>query len=164
MLDADLPGVLAVQRLAYGDGYQESAAVLAAKLRLAPSGCWLAEDDAAVLGYVFAHPWEMTPPPLHTALADVPAAACALFVHDLAVAPAGRGSGVAARLFERVRARAVEAGFGRMSLVALADARGFWGRHGFVPTACGDQATPLPPGYGKGAQLMQLELDAGNSA
>lgn len=67
---ADLPAVLAVQRAAYGDAYQESAVVLGAKLARAPGGCWLAEGRDGVLGYVFAHPWAAEPPPLHVALAD----------------------------------------------------------------------------------------------
>lgn len=159
MVEADLPAVLAVQRLAYGDGYQESSEVLGAKLRLPGTCCWLAEEGGEAVGYVFSHPWEMAPPPLHAALTGVPEGACTMFLHDLAVAPAGRGGGVAARLFASARAGAVEAGFVRMSLVALADAQGFWKRHGFMPSADG-RSSHLPPAYGAGAQFMELMLDA----
>lgn len=148
---ADLPAVLAIQRAAYGDGYQESAAVLGRKLALAPQACWLAHAGEGALGYVFAHPWDGAgAPPLHAPLATLPAAADRGFVHDLAVSPAARGLGVAAALFARVREWSCAAGHRGMRLVALADAVPFWARHGFraLPAA-------LPAGYGDGARLME---------
>ena len=151
---ADLPDVLAIQRAAYGDGYQESAAVLARKLALAPQACWLAQADGAAVGYVFAHPWDdVGAPSLHAPLAILPACAAHGFVHDLAVAPAARGLGVAAALFGRVRDWSAGAGHRGMRLVALADAVPFWVRQGFaaLPAA-------LPPGYGAGARLMERAL------
>ncbi|MBV2263655.1 MAG: GNAT family N-acetyltransferase [Thauera sp.] len=150
MRAADLPDVLAIQRAAYGDGYQETAAVLARKLALAPQACWLAQADGAAVGYVFAHPWDDAgAPPLHAALATLPACAAHGFVHDLAVAPAARGLGVAAALFGRVRDWSAGAGHRGIRLVALADAVPFWARQGFAA---------LPPGYGAGARLMERAL------
>lgn len=157
---ADLPAVLVVQRAAYGDAYQESAEVLGAKLALAPDGCWLAEGRDGVLGYVFAHPWAAEPPPLHVALAAVPAGERVAFLHDLALLPQGRGGGLAARLFERVVAWAAREGLGRLMLVALADARAYWLRKGFAsarPAGC----AALPAGYGTGADFMTLDLARG---
>lgn len=153
----DLPAVLAVQRAAYGDAYQESAAVLGAKLSLAAGASWLAERGDGVLGYVFAHGWVATPPPLHVALEAVPAGERVGFVHDLAVLPRGRGGGLAGRLFERVVAWMRAEGLTRLTLVALADAQTYWRRKGFVPLAPAD-GTVLPAGYGRGAILMALDL------
>lgn len=151
---ADLDSVLAIQRAAYGDAYQESAAVLGRKLALAPRACWLAEIDGQPVGYVFAHPWhDLAPPPLHVELVPVAAVAQLAFVHDLAVAPAARGAGVAAALFSRVRQWSAQARHRRMLLVALKDAPGFWQRHGFRALA-----RSLPPGYGDGACLMERAL------
>ncbi|MBP6500736.1 MAG: GNAT family N-acetyltransferase [Thauera sp.] len=147
----DLPSVLAIQRAAYGDGYQESATVLGRKLELAPQACWLAHAGKEAVGYVFAHPWDAAgAPALHVPLAALPAAADRGFVHDLAVSPAARGLGVAAALFARVRAWSGAAGHRGMRLVALADAVPFWGHHGFttLPAA-------LPEAYGAGALLME---------
>lgn len=158
----DLPGVLAVQRSAYGDAYQESAAVLGAKLSLAAGASWLAEAGDGVLGYVFAHGWVATPPPLHVALDAVPAGERVGFLHDLAVLPQGRGGGVAARLFERVVAWAQAEGLTRLTLVALADAQAYWRRKGFVPLAPADGAV-LPAAYGKGAIFMAFDLAAADS-
>ena len=147
----DLPAVLAIQRAAYGDDYQESAAVLGRKLALAPQACWLAQSEGAVVGYVFAHPWgDAGAPPLHAPLQALPARAAHGFVHDLAVSPAARGLGVAAALFGRVRDWAAGAGYRGLRLVALADAVPFWARQGFA-------AVPevLPAGYGEGACSME---------
>jgi len=45
----------------------------------------------------------MAAPPLHSAVASLPAAADAvLFVHDFAIAGCARGQGLAARLLARV--------------------------------------------------------------
>ncbi|GAB1459159.1 N-acetyltransferase [Thauera sp.] len=151
---SDLPAVLAIQRAAYGDGYQESAAVLGRKLELAPQACWLAQSDGIAVGYVFAHPWnDAGAPPLHAPLQALPANAAHGFVHDLAVSPAARGLGVAAALFGRVRDWSAGTGHRGMRLVALADAVPFWARQGFaaLPAA-------LPPGYGAGACLMERAL------
>lgn len=147
----DLPAVLAIQRAAYGDGYQESAMVLGRKRELAPAACWIAHAGQTAVGYVFAHPWSDTgAPPLHAPLAALPAAADRGFVHDLAVAPDARGLGVAAALFARVRAWSSAAGHRGMCLVALADAVQFWARQGFSPLPA-----ILPAAYGDGACLME---------
>lgn len=150
---ADLPAVLAIQRAAHGDGYQESAVVLGRKLALAPQACWLAQRGGEAVGYVFAHPWnDRGAPPLHLALETLPPAADRGFVHDLAVSPAVRGLGVAAALFGRVRDWSRAAGHRSMRLVALADAVPFWARQGFSPLADG-----LPAAYGDGACLMERD-------
>ncbi len=152
MQAADLPAVLRIQREAYGDHYQESAAVLGRKLALAPGGCRLAERHGRTAAYVFAHPWRADgPPPLHAPLADLPGEADCVFVHDLAVSPHARSGGVAAGLLRDVAAWAAAQGTPRLTLVALADAAAYWTRHGFAPAPAGGT---LPPGYGEGALFM----------
>ncbi|WP_248281098.1 GNAT family N-acetyltransferase [Azoarcus sp. TTM-91] len=156
MRSGDLPAVLQVQRAAYGDGYQESAEVLGAKLALAPAFCWVVEHGGAVGAYVFAHPWRrQAPPPLHSRLAHLPPAADCLFVHDVAVLPALRGAGAAGALFRQVAAEAALRRMSCLTLVALADAIAYWQRHGFSA-----QSTGLPEGYGTGAAFMSLPLPA----
>lgn len=150
LLPGDLDAVLAIQRAAYGDAYQESAVVLGRKRDLAPGACWLAELDGRAVGYVFAHPWgELEPPPLHVELRPPGADAAYGFLHDLAVSPAARGAGVAGALFGRVCEWSLQAGHRRMMLVALHDAIGFWRRQGFDALE-----RSLPTGYGVGACLM----------
>src|SRR5690606_37320286 len=107
------------------------------------ASCWGAEAGGVLLGYAFAHPWRRaSPPPLHAALESLPAAADAMFVHDVAIAACARGHGLAARLLARIEAAARAGGYPALSLVALGDALTYWQRHGFVPVA---GAAPLPP-------------------
>lgn len=147
----DLPAVLAIQRAAYGDGYQESAVVLGRKRELAPAACWIAHAGQMAVGYVLAHPWDtLGAPPLHAPLPALPTGADRGFVHDLAVMPAARGLGVAAGLLARVCAWSSAAGHRGMRLVALADAAPFWARQGFSPLP-----VALPAAYGDGACLME---------
>jgi len=154
MQTGDLPAVLQVQRAAYGDGYQESAEVLGAKLALAPSCCWVMEREGAVGAYVFAHPWRrQAPPPLHSRLERLPQAVDCLFVHDVAVMPTLRGAGAAGALFRLVAAEAAAKRMPCLTLVALVDAIPYWQRHGFKAQPAG-----LPESYGEGAAFMSLQL------
>ena len=150
MRAADLDAVLRIQREAYGDAYQESAEVLGRKLDISPGACWLAERGGEALGYVFAHPWRAGAPPLHERIDSLPARADHGFLHDLAVSPRARGLGVGRSLFGKVTNWSAQAGHRALTLVALADAVGYWHGLGFA-------AVPqvLPDAYGAGAQFMR---------
>lgn len=92
--DADLPGVLAVQRACYGDALLEPPEALASRWTRSPALCLVATQGARVIGYLLSHAWHAwTPPKLHLPLPpDAPATAERFwFVHDMAIAPAGRG-------------------------------------------------------------------------
>ncbi|WP_228720661.1 GNAT family N-acetyltransferase [Nitrogeniibacter mangrovi] len=149
----DIAAVLRLQRAAYGDAYQESAAVLLDKLAQGPAFCRMACEGEAILGYVLAHPWALdVVPPLHRAMA-LPAPADAVFVHDLAIAPSAQGRGVGRRLADAVSASAGTR-FAHMALVALDEAVAFWQALGFVPRAPGNALA----GYGAGARYMVRSL------
>lgn len=153
---ADLPAVLRLQARAYPPHYHERAEVFASRLAVSAGGCWLGERGGEAAGYVIAHPWtEPSPPPLHAPLGGLSGMATGVFLHDMALCPQARGSGLAQGLFRKVRGWAVQQGAGEIMLVALADARAFWQRLGFVA-----DATALPAGYGDGACCMRLALSA----
>lgn len=155
----DLPGVLAVQRQAYGDAFQEECAVFEAKLRLAPDAAWLAEQDGAAVAYLFAHPWSgCLPPALNVPLAMLPGEADCAYLHDLAVAPQARGSGVASKLIESFSRWAGATGFERSMLVAVGDAQEFWARLGFEPLEAGEALRGRLAAYGARAACMQRDL------
>lgn len=156
MRPGDIDAVLAVQRAAYGDAYQEAADVLLDKWRLGERWCQVAEIDQVCVGYVLAHPWGRDRvPPLHERLVP-PARPDGLFLHDLAIAPTGRGRGLAAALFDAVR-RAGQPAFRRITLVSLAGAVQFWQGHGFRPVAAGANDTDVSS-YGPGACHMACDL------
>jgi predicted N-acetyltransferase YhbS len=156
MRSADIDAVLAVQRAAYGDDYQEAAEVLLDKWRAGSAWCHVAELAGQCVGYVLSHPWRHDRvPPLHRRL-ELPAQPDCLFLHDLAVAPSGRGHGLGAALLRAVHAAAAPS-FTQIKLVSLGDATGFWLRNGFKPVMNPCEAAELSS-YGEGACHMSQGL------
>jgi len=156
MRTGDLSAVLALQQRCYQAHLIESADALASRHRLSPSTCWVAERDAELLGYLFAHPWQGEAlPALDTPLAVLPEAPDTLFIHDLALHPAARGQRLAPRLIDAVMQQARERRLRYTRLVAVQDAADFWSRHGY-------RTFPLPAAklasYGPGAVGMQRPL------
>ncbi|NSX16205.1 GNAT family N-acetyltransferase [Cupriavidus taiwanensis] len=171
MVSSDLPAVLAVQASCYTGGLLESQAALASRLALSPATCWVAHDPAqrgTLAAYLFTHAWpEHSLPPLDGVLDDGwrrQAAADTLtwFVHDMAVAPAGRGAGLAPRLYAAAQAAALDAGLRRSRLIAVQSAASWWRRLGYAPVAAGTasrHAVKLGD-YGVDAVLMERVLAA----
>lgn len=107
---ADLPGILAVQRACYGDGFLEPGDALASRWARSPATCLVALQGAEVVGYLLSHAWHTwAPPKLHVPLPAADGPDTLWFVHDMAIAPPGRGR----RLGERLYATACAAEIGR---------------------------------------------------
>jgi len=161
MRATDLRAVLAVQAHCYGNALVESAEALASRLTLSPDTCWVAAMPGGTLaGYLFTHAWpEASLPPWNGLLAcDWPAdAALTWFVHDMAVAPAGRGTGVAAQLYGAARDVAKRAGLRTSRLIAVQSADAYWRRLGYAPIDPHAHARKLAT-YGDAALLMGCRL------
>lgn len=151
MGQADLDSVLAVAAVVH-PGYPESPAVFAERLRLYPAGCRMAEVGGAVVGYAVMHPGRLgRPPKLDSMLGGLPEPADCLYMHDVALLPAARGSGLGAAAVEHARALAVEEGVAWLALTSTPKARGYWDRQGFA--ACDAQSAELAS-YGGGMVYM----------
>lgn len=169
MVLADLPAVLAVQASCYTEGLLEGQAALASRLALSPSTCWVAHDPAqrgTLAAYLFTHAWpEDSLPPLDGVLdqvwrQNVAAGNLTWFVHDMAVAPAGRGAGLAPRLYAAAQAAARAAGLRRSRLIAVQSAAPWWRRLGYAPVPA-QMAAPYAgklAAYGASAVLMERTL------
>ena len=151
MCPADLSAVFELQCLAYPAAYHESVAALASRLQAGGGFCFVAERAGELLAYLFAHPWQGHPPALHQPL-QAQSGADHLFLHDLAVAPCGRGLGLGARLHAASWAAAQAAGLGRVRLVALAPALAFWCRLAYQP----EPAVLLDAGYGCAQAMYRM--------
>jgi len=153
----DLPGILAVQQACYGDGFLEPGDALASRWARSPAMCLVALHGAKVVGYLLSHAWHAwAPPKLHVSLPAADTADVLWFVHDMAIAPAGRGQ----RLGERLYATACEAaqaqGLRQSRLVAVQGADVFWRRLGYRPAAIEAEAlATLRAIYGADAELME---------
>ena len=154
MTPGDLDAVAAIAVLGFPDHF-EGRDCFANRLDLWPRGCFvLAGEDGAPKGYLVAYPWRAdAAPTLNTCLAAIPDDATVMYLHDLALHPDVRGGGYTARIVERLAEQAKADGWPAFALVAVNDAAGFWGKHGFGVVA--------PPGmpeklvsYGSDARFM----------
>ena len=132
MAPADLPAVMAIAAVVHPD-YPEEEAVFAERLRLAPEGCHvLAADDGAFLGYLVSHPWPAgAVPALNSLLGAIPREVANWYLHDLALLPAGRGTGAAGAIVSAIAGKAAATGCTSLALVAVNASTGFWRRQGF---------------------------------
>ncbi|MBF6990978.1 GNAT family N-acetyltransferase [Cupriavidus sp. IK-TO18] len=169
MTAADLPAVLAVQAACYTEVLLESRDALASRLALSPTTCWVADDPhrpGTLAAYLFTHAWpETSLPPLDGVLDDgwrqpPTPAPLTWFVHDMAVAPGGRGGGLAPRLYAAAQAAALAAGLKHSRLIAVQSAAPWWRRLGYAPAAVETAARHAGKlaDYGAAAVLMEKAL------
>lgn len=160
---ADVPAVLALQAQCYEARFLESAQAFEAKLQAAKDHgtCWLASSEGGQpLAYLISLPASAhSLPALDAGSAEVPAQPQLLYLHDVAVAPAGRSLGLASKLIERVEQRAAALGLRELGLVAVQGSAPFWMRKGFAPLSQLPQAIALKlASFGPDACFMQRAL------
>jgi predicted N-acetyltransferase YhbS len=158
----DIPAVYALSRRVHTD-YPEREAVLAEKLALFPSGCFVLEADAAngghIVGYAFSHPWvKDSVPSLDTFLTTLPDQPTTYFIHDVTLDGSMRGEGHAATIVPTLMDVARAGGLTHMMLVAVNGAEVFWGRFGFVPLGQRTLREAVTEKYGKHARLLHAGL------
>ncbi|KTT51488.1 acetyltransferase [Pseudomonas oryzihabitans] len=163
---ADLSAVLVIQAANYPADLLEDHAFYANRLALAPEHCWAATDPQDRLqGYLIGYPWDDgLPPVLGARLEQLPGEASTWFLHDCAVHPDAQGQGVAGRLYRHAKGQARRARLRQGRLVSLSNAIGYWQRHHYRPVPADAALTAKLAGYGVGACLMQLSLDAPTDA
>jgi GNAT superfamily N-acetyltransferase len=146
MLHADVPAVAGLGARVYPSQLWEGLDAFRARRQIG-TGIVLTDPAGQICGYLLAHPWDDTAPPLTAELEPVPQVTT-LWLHDLALVPEARGRGHAAQAVRRFLAWARM--FPSASLVALDPvATRFWGRFGFRP------ALDLSAVYLPGAVLMR---------
>lgn len=151
---ADLPQALTIQAANYPAFLWEDEAAFASRLDVASSYCLAAERDGVLVGYLLAHGWvSESPPPIGTIL-DKTIVGDVLFIHDLAVAPAGQGAGLGRRLIDQAFARAAADGFGRAELIAVEGAAPYWRGLGFADGSALPELAAKVAAYGAEARWM----------
>lgn len=160
----DLSAALAIQQQAYPPFLVEDADAFASRLNAAAPFCLAATQDGVLIAYLLAHGWHrQAPPPIGTILAnDVPGEV--LFLHDLAVAPAGRGSGVGRILVQRAFDMAAATGLHSAELIAVEGAATYWRTLGFAEGATSPVLAAKVAGYGAGARWMTCPIPAPESS
>lgn len=156
--DHDLPAIMRLQAEAYPE-LAESISAIRSRIEKAAQWCWVAEGGDEVCAYLLAHPWQQVQPPVwNEPLPRLPAHGARFYIHDLALGPAARGSGLARTLITTTLAQAKRAGFHEVRLIAVQDSAGFWHGQGFHVQTVTPAMQDTLKSYGADAHLMQREL------
>jgi ribosomal protein S18 acetylase RimI-like enzyme len=138
--------------------YAEGVEVFDERIRLAPSGCYVLDGEADLIGYMFSHPWTRhRPPALHQMLGEIPRDADCWYIHDVAVDPAGRGGGQVRAVVNHVLQDAAEAGYRVAMLVAVNGADAYWQKLDFDDVTTDALRRKLRD-YGDNAVYMERAL------
>lgn len=160
LLPADLPEAFALQAQAYAAHLRDGRAAFESRLTLGPDTCWVARRDGVLVGYLLSHPWaSMTPPPVDTVLEEVPTSQPTVhYIHDVSIADAARGSGLAVRLVQHALEAARARGLTRSELIAVQGAEGFWRRRGYAPEDLTPELALKLRSYGPDARYLSRAL------
>ncbi len=148
----DVSHIVQLQHRAYASNYLEDADSFLAKITASPLTAFGAWHNNQLVGYLVAvlmHDHEGLD--LNTSyIPAVPMAeAQRVYIHDLAVHPDFRGTGLADTLLECLDAAVTSAPIVEYLLVSVQGSHGFWEKRGFVVSS-----DPVPNGYGPEAVLM----------
>jgi len=155
---ADLPAALAIQSEAYPAFLIEEEAAFASRLDLPNSYCLTATRDGALVAYLLAHGWRAQSPPPVGAVLTAPELSEVLFIHDLAVSPAARGSGAGRLLVEHAFQLAAADGVDVAELIAVEGAAPYWRTLGFAEAPTPPELAAKVAAYGADARWMTRYL------
>ena len=163
--NADLPAILRIQSRCYTAIVPESAESMGAKLAASPATCFVAQRAGDVIAYLLALPWRFDHPP-HLDAPDcvLPDAPDTLYLHDLAVDPAARGSGASQALVKAFLTALTESGIGRASLIAIQGSAPWWEGHGFRAALTTPTLDARLAGYGSDVRYMSRQSDTVRSS
>ncbi|WP_010546221.1 GNAT family N-acetyltransferase [Sphingomonas elodea] len=153
-----LPQALALQAQVYPAFLVEPRQAFASRLHVAAPYCLAAERDQLLVAYLLAHGWPSEAPPDVGSVLDPDMRGDALFLHDLAVSPAARGTGAGRALVEHALARAAADGLRRAELIAVEGAADFWSRMGFTADPPAPALAAKVAAYGPRARWMTRML------
>ena len=156
---ADLPAALAIQSATYPAFLLEDERAFASRFDLAATYCLAATQDGALIAYLLAHGWPRRAPPAVGTVLDTAAASEVLFIHDLAVSPAARGSGIGRTLVARAFALAAADGLETAELIAVEGAAGYWRALGFADAATSADLAAKVAAYGPSARWMTRPIN-----
>jgi ribosomal protein S18 acetylase RimI-like enzyme len=153
---ADIESLISVAARIH-PGLPESDEVFLERITLFPRGCLGLTDGADELcGYIISHPIRYRQPPaLDHLLREIVADADQYYIHDLAILPEYRGSGLAHACINMVLSD-VAKHFATTSLVSVYGTSPFWSRYNLEPPASMDETLKAKlVGYGNDAMYLE---------
>lgn len=157
-----LAQALTLQSQVYPAFLVEPEAAFASRLHVAAPFNLAAERDGTLLAYLLAHGWTRESPPPVGAVLDAARTGDTLYLHDLAVADAARGTGIGRALVERAFALAAAKGLERAELIAVEGAADYWARLGFRAETPAPALAAKVAHYGPAARWMWRPLRQSN--
>jgi len=155
---ADLPAALTIQNASYPAFLIEEEVAFASRLDLPNSYSLAATQDGALVAYLLAHGWRAQSPPSVSAVLTASKLSEVLFIHDLAVSPAARGSGAGRRLVEHAFQLAAADGLKVAELIAVEGAAPYWRNLGFAEAPTAPELAAKVAVYGADARWMTRDL------
>lgn len=159
---ADVDAVLRLQLQCYGPGLIEGRSAFESKLIAveAVGCCWMAWRENEPLAYAVSLPVSADSfPVLNAKVFELSTQPQLLYLHDLAVAPAGRELGLARRMLGCVLQSAADQHLREVGLIAVQDSLAFWERQGFA------EQHALPPllrakvaSFGAAARYLRRDI------
>ncbi len=132
IIEQDWGDIDLIQRKSYPLDAQENIDAMRCHWRLSPDTCRVAERDCQIIGYALSHPWTLRRPPAINVIYDsLSSAPDSLYLHDVALSPHARGTGLATMLVNQVLAIADHRGLNACALISVQKSRRFWERFGF---------------------------------
>jgi GNAT superfamily N-acetyltransferase len=160
---AEVGTVLALQAQCYPAQFLEDARAFEAKLIAARAyeTCWMAWRGDQALAYLVSLPLcHDSLPALNAPDCPLPAEPRLLYLHDLAVVPAGRSLGLGRRLVARIEQRARALALPSLCLVAVQGSQPYWQGQGFAPEQeLSPKLAAKLASFGADAVFMQRTLD-----
>ncbi|NLD93211.1 MAG: GNAT family N-acetyltransferase [Fibrobacter sp.] len=146
MHEQDLPDVVQIQYRAHAKSLHESPDVFYHKQSIFNDGCFVAECDSGICGYLFSHPWITEYAVPLNSIYSLPDVCNTFYIHDCSVDPDFQKQGIGLRLFIESKKTALTLNYHSLQLTCIKGMQNYWTNLGFtivpgVATRCyGDNA------------------------
>lgn len=151
----DIPALESIALACYPADFFESTRAFQSKLEQSASSCFVACKRTQVVGYLIAMPALLSSPPLlNTETKTLPADPDTLYLHDLALMPDCRGTGIGAALVAAFFAEQMAFQLPNAALVAIQNSAPYWRRYGFAPAETTIDLGDKIASYGRDASYM----------
>jgi len=153
MQEQDLPDVIQIQNRAHAEHLHESSDVFEHKLSIFKEGCYVAQCNFNICGYLFSHPWiKDCAVPLNS-IYSLPDICNTFYIHDCSVDPAFQKKGIGLQLFTESKKTALTRKYQSLQLISINGMEKYWMNLGFTATN-----NVLTACYGSNARLMQANI------
>jgi len=136
MREQDLADVVRIQSKAHAECLHETLDVFKHKLSIFKEGCFVAQSNIGICGYLFSHPWVTNDAVPFNSIYSLPHCCSTYYIHDCSVDPDFRYKGIGLQLFTESKKTAIAHNFSSLHLTCINGMQNYWIRMGFTIAAC----------------------------